>query len=134
MPKGIVCLLSALQFHGLTVQTPSAVSMAIERTAWKPRIAYPPIRIVRFGGKALTMGIQEHTIEGVTVRIYDPAKTAVDCFRYRNKVGVDVAIEGLRECLKRRICHPDDIWRYAKASRTWTVMRPYLETLTSDGA
>ena len=134
VPKGVICLISALQFHGLTVQTPSAVWMAIERSARKPNVNYPPLRVVRFGGAAYSMGIVQKEIERVAVQIYDPAKSVVDCFRYRNKIGLDVAIEALREGLRERYCEPDDLWRYAKATRAWTVMRPYLETMLADGA
>jgi predicted transcriptional regulator of viral defense system len=134
VPKGVICLISALQFHELTVQTPSAVWMAIDRLARKPRIDYPPVRFVRFGALALTTGIEEHRIEGVTVRIFDPAKTIVDCFRYRSKIGLDVALEGMREALKRRRCKPDDIRRYAVTGRAWSIVRPYLEATTADGA
>ena len=109
VPKGIICLVSALQFHGLTLQMPSSVWMAIERTAWRPRIEYPPIRFVRFTGSALSDGIKRHRIEGVEVTITDPARTIVDCFRYRAKVGIDVAMEGLRQ----RKATSDQLWRYA---------------------
>ncbi len=134
VPKGVICLLSALQFHGLTLQVPSIVWMAIGRTARKPKIAYPPIRFVRFGDAALGAGADEHRIEGVSVRIFDPAKTVVDCFRYRNKVGLDVALEAMREALRHRRCRPDDIRRYAVALRAWSIIRPYLEAMTADGA
>ncbi len=89
VPKGVICLVSALQFHGLTLQMPSSVWMAIERTAWRPRIDYPPIRFVRFTVSALSEGIKRHRIEGVEVAITDPARTIIDCFRYRAKVGID---------------------------------------------
>ncbi|MBM3734130.1 MAG: transcriptional regulator [Acidimicrobiia bacterium] len=134
VPQGVVCLISALQFHGLTVQTPSAVWVAIDRTARKPRISYPPIRFVRFGGRARTLGVAEHRIEGVSVRIFDAAKTVVDCFRYRHKIGLDVALEGMREALRQRRCKPDDIRRYAVACRAWSVVRPYLEAMAADAA
>jgi len=134
VPKGIVCLLSATQYHRLSVHAPSAVWLAIERTARKPRIDYPSLRIVRFSGAAFTMGVEEHEIEGVQVRIYDPAKTVVDCFRYRNKIGLDVALEALREGLRQRRCKPDDLYRYAQATRTWAVLRPYAEAVLADGA
>jgi len=133
VPKGIVCLTSALQFHELTLQMPSAVWMAIERTAWRPKIDYPRIRFVRFAGPALTDGIGRHRIEGVEVAITDPARTIVDCFRYRAKVGLDVAMEGLREGLRRRRCTPDELWRYARTARVWSIMRPYVEAMASDG-
>lgn len=132
VPKGVICLISALQFHRLTVQLPPFVWMAIDRTTRKPKVASPQIRFVRFGGKALTMGIEAHVIEGVGVRIYDPAKTVVDCFRYRNKIGLDVALEGLGEAIRQRRARPEDVVRYAKACRAWTVIRPYLEAVVSD--
>jgi predicted transcriptional regulator of viral defense system len=134
VPKGIVCLTSALQYHELTLQMPAAVWMAIERTAWRPKIDYPPIRFVRFTGDALTAGVVRHPIEGVEVPITDPARTIVDCFRYRAKVGLDVAMEGLRESLRRRRCTPDEIWSYARKARVWSVMRPYVEAMVSDAA
>jgi predicted transcriptional regulator of viral defense system len=133
VPKGVVCLTSALQFHGLTLQMPSAVWMAIERTAWRPRIDYPPIRFVRFTGSALSEGIKRHRIEGVEVAITDPARTIVDCFRYRAKVGIDVAMEGLREGLRQRKATSDQLWRYATKARIWSTMKPYVEATAADG-
>jgi hypothetical protein len=134
VPKGVVCLTSALQYHELTLQMPSAVWMAIDRAAWRPKIDYPPIRFVRFTGSALTDGVERHRIENVDVPITDPAKTIVDCFRYRSKIGLDVAMEGLREGLRRRRCKPDQLWRYARKARVWSVMRPYVEAMVSDAA
>ncbi|RWN51506.1 MAG: transcriptional regulator [Mesorhizobium sp.] len=134
VPKGVVCLTSALQYHELTLQMPSAVWMAIDRTAWRPKIDYPPIRFVRFTGWALTEGVERHRIENVDVPITDPARTIVDCFRYRTKVGLDVAMEGLREGLRRRRCTPDQLWQYARRARVWSVMRPYVEAMVSDAA
>jgi predicted transcriptional regulator of viral defense system len=134
VPKGIACLISALQFHGLTLQMPSAVWMAIERTAWKPNISYPPIRFVRFSGWAMTEGVERYPIQSGRVRLTDPARTIVDCFRYRNKIGIDVAMEGLREGIRQRKCTPDQLWQYAKKARVWTVMRPYVETVVADAA
>ena len=134
VPKGIVCLTSALQYHELTLQMPAAVWMAIERTAWRPRIDYPRIRFVRFTGDSLTDGIVRYRIEGVEVPITDPARSIVDCFRYRAKVGVDVAMEGLREGLRRQRCTPDELWRLARQARVWSVMRPYVEAMVADGA
>lgn len=127
VPKGIVCLISALQLHQLTLQMPAAVWMAIERTAWKPKISYPPIRFVRFSGWAMREGIVRHPFQFGQVPITNPARTIVDCFRYRNKIGIDVAMEGLREGIQRRKCTPDQLWRYAKKARVWTIMRPYVE-------
>ena len=134
VPKGIVCLISALQFHGLTLQMPSTVWMAIERTAWKPNISYPPLRFVRFSGWAMTEGVERYPIESAKVRLTNPPRTIVDCFRYRNKIGIDVAMEGLRQGIRQRKCTPDQLWRYAKKARVWTVMRPYVETVVADAA
>lgn len=133
VPKGVICLLSALQFHELTLRMPSAVWMAIDRTTWRPTLAYPLIRFVRFGGPTLTEGVECHLIENIEVPVYNPAKTIVDCFRYRNKIGLDLALEGLREGLRRRCCTPDQLWRYAQIARVWSVMRPYVEALVADG-
>lgn len=133
VPKGIICLTSALQFHELTLQMPSTIWMAIDRTAWRPKVAYPRIRFVRFSGPSLTDGVERHRIEGVDVPVTNPARTIVDCFRYRNKVGIDVAMEGLREGLRRRKATPDQLWTYAKATRSWSVMKPYVEALVADG-
>ena len=134
VPKGAVCLTSALQFHELTLQMPSAVWIAIDRTGWKPRVDYPPIRFVRFSGRALTEGIERHRIEGVEVKIFGPAKTIVDCFRYRNKIGLDIAVGGLKEGLRRRRVTPDQLWHFAQQGRVWSVMRPYVEAIVADGA
>ncbi|NEJ20683.1 transcriptional regulator [Rhizobium leguminosarum] len=134
VPKGVVCLTSALQYHELTLQMPSAVWMAIDRTAWRPKIDYPLIKFVRFKGSALTEGVERHRIEGVEVPITNPARSIVDCFRYRAKVGLDVAMEGLREGLRRRKTTSDDLWTYAKEARIWSIMRPYVEATVADGA
>ncbi|MCE0522886.1 MAG: type IV toxin-antitoxin system AbiEi family antitoxin domain-containing protein [Methylacidiphilales bacterium] len=134
VPKGVVCLTSALQYHELTLQMPSAVWMAIDRAAWRPKIDYPPIRFVRFTGPALIEGVERHRIESVEVPITDPARTIVDCFRYRTKVGLDVAMEGLREGLRRRRCKPDQLWAYARKARVWSIMRPYVEAMAADAA
>ncbi|NNU40941.1 transcriptional regulator [Rhizobium sophorae] len=134
VPKGVVCLTSALQYHELTLQMPSAVWMAIDRTAWRPKIDYPPIKFVRFKGSALIEGVERHRIEGVEVTITNPARSIVDCFRYRAKVGLDVAMEGLREGLRRRKTTSDDLWTYAKEARIWSIMRPYVEATVADGA
>jgi len=131
VPKGVVCLLSALRFHELTTQNPCDIWLAIGEKAWRPRIQYPPLRIVHFSQATLGAGIEEHRIEGVTVRVYSPAKTVTDCFKYRNKIGLDVAIEALRECWRSRRCTMDDLWHYAGLCRVRNVMRPYLESLAA---
>ena len=131
VPKGVVCLLSALRFHELTTQGPFEVWLAIGEKAWRPRIEYPPLRILRFSRPTLDAGLVEHQVEGVTVQVFTPAKTVADCFKYRNKIGLDVAIEALRECLRSRRCSVDDIWHYAGICRVRNVMRPYLESLVT---
>lgn len=129
VPHGIVCLLSALQFHDLTTQAPFEIWLALDPKARRSKAADLPLRIVRFSGNALTEGIEEHVVEGVAVRVYNPAKTVADCFKYRNKVGLDVALEALRETWRSRRCTMDDLWHYATVCRVTNVMRPYLEAL-----
>ena len=129
VPKGIVCLLSALRFHGLTTQAPFEVWLAIENKATRPKLDYPPLRVVRFSGAAFTEGVEAHIVDGVTVRVTGVAKTVADCFKYRNKIGLDVALEALRAAWHEKRMTSDDIWRYAKACRVANVMRPYLESL-----
>lgn len=131
VPKGVICLLSALRFHNLTTQAPFEVWLAIGEKAWRPRLAYPPLRIARFSQNALSAGVEEHPIEGVTVQVYSPAKTVADCFKYRNKIGLDVAIEALRDCRRARRCTMDELWHYADICRVRNVMRPYLEALAT---
>jgi len=130
VPRGVICLLSALQFHDLTTQSPFEVWLAIDTKARLPRVDSPPLRVMRFSGVALTFGVEEHQIEGVTVWVYSPAKTVADCFKYRNKVGIEVAIEALRDCLKRRKATFDQLWVAAKHCRMTNVMRPYLEAMS----
>ena len=130
VPKGVVCLLSALRFHGLTTQAPFEVWLAIENKAIAPKLDYPSLRIVRFSGAALTEGIEEHLVDGVAVRVTGVAKTVADCFKYRNKIGLDVALEALREAWREKRMTSDDLWQYAKVCRVANVMRPYMESLT----
>lgn len=127
VPQGVICLLSALRFHGLTTQAPFEVWMAIAGKAWRPKADYPPLRVFHFSESALNFGVEVHQIEGVPVRIFSPSKTVVDCFKYRNKIGLDVAVESLRDCRRQRKCKNDELWRYAKVCRVSNVMRPYLE-------
>ncbi len=129
VPHGIVCLLSALRFHSLTTQSPAEVWVAIGVKARRPKDDSLPLRTVRFSGQSLESGVEEHSVEGVVVRVYGPAKTVVDCFRYRNKIGIDVALEALRACWNERRCTMDELWRYARLCRMANVMRPYLESL-----
>jgi predicted transcriptional regulator of viral defense system len=129
VPKGIVCLLSALRYHELTTQAPLEVWMAIPEKAWQPRVDHPPIRTVRVSSKALEYGVEEHVVERVSVRIYSPAKTVADCFKFRNRIGLDVALEALRDAWAKRVVTMDDLWRAADATRMKNVMRPYLESV-----
>jgi predicted transcriptional regulator of viral defense system len=128
--NGVVCLLSALRLHGLTTQSPFEVWMAIDRKARLPMFDTLKIRLVRYSGEALTSGVEVRKIERVPVRVYCVAKTVVDCFKYRNKIGLDVALEALRDCRKKRACTMDELWRYAKICRVSNVMRPYLEAIS----
>jgi predicted transcriptional regulator of viral defense system len=130
-PDGVVCLLSALRFHELTTQAPFEVWLAIPAAARTPKSNSLPLRIVRFSGNALTEGVEEHLVEGVPVRVYSPAKTVADCFKFRNKIGLDVALEALRETWRARRATMDELWRYAEVCRVGKVMRPYLESLIS---
>lgn len=131
VPHGVVCLLSALQYHGIGTQLPSQVWIAIDRRARRPALRYPPLRIVRYTGAALTQGVERHTVEGREVRVYCVPKTIADCFKYRNKIGLDVALEALREGWRKRRFTMDEIDRYASVCRVQRVMRPYLETLAA---
>ena len=134
VPRGVVCLISALQFHELTLQMPSRIWVAIGTKARKPKFEHPATRVVRFGSRALSLGVEMHRIDGVVVPIYDPAKTVVDCFRFRRHVGLDVALEGLHSVMRSEKAKPAEIVRYARETRIWSVLRPYLETLVADGA
>ena len=128
-PAGVVCLLSALRFHGLTTQIPHEVWLALPPKAWAPKSSSPRLRVVRFSGRALTDLVQEHVIEGAAVRVYTPAKTVADCFKFRNAVGLDVAIESLRDCWRGRRATMDELWAAAGVCRMTNVMRPYIESL-----
>jgi predicted transcriptional regulator of viral defense system len=130
VPNGIVCLLSALQFHNLTTAAPHMVWMAVERTSKTPKIDWPPMKIMKFSGQSFDAGIEEAIADGVRIRVYNPAKTVADCFKYRNKVGLDVALEALRDCKRQKKCSNDKIWHYAEIDRVSNIMRPYLEAIT----
>lgn len=130
VPQGTVCLLSALRFHGLTTQQPHETWLALDGKARSPKADSLALRIVRFTGSALSEGREEHVIEGVPVKIYNPAKTVADCFKFRNKIGLDVALEALRETWRARRCGMSELMRYARVCRVANVMRPYLESLT----
>jgi predicted transcriptional regulator of viral defense system len=129
LPKATVCLLSALVFQGITAQILSEVWVALPRGSRTPRLDNRKLRLVRFDGPALTEGRAEHRIEGVLVMIYSPAKTVADCFKFRNQIGLDVALEGLRECVRQRKATIAEIRRFAEICRVARVIQPYLESL-----
>lgn len=131
VPGGVICLLSALRFHDLTTQNPWEIWMAIEGKAWRPPRGNPPIRIVHASGAAFREGTEKHRVGGVPVRVYGVAKTVTDCFKYRNKVGLDVALEALREAWRARRFTMEEIGRFARICRVEKVMRPYLEALVA---
>jgi len=131
VPDGVVCLLSALSIHGLTTQSPFEVWLAIDPKARRPQFHDLPLRIARFSGDALTDGVEYHKIDGVKVPVYSPAKTVADCFKYRNKIGLDIAIEALKDGWDGKRFKMDELWRYARICRVQNVMQPYLEAVTS---
>jgi predicted transcriptional regulator of viral defense system len=131
IPKGVICLLSALSFHGFTTQNPFEVWMAIDFKARKPKNTGTPVRFVRFSGQALEAGITKHQVYDIEVKVYSSAKTVADCFKYRNKIGLDVALEALREGWREKRFTMDELWKYAKICRVTNIIRPYLESLTS---
>jgi len=133
VPKGVICLVSALAFHGITDQMPRRVWIAIGPKDWKPRIDYPPLRIVRFADKFLRDGVETHDIEGVPVPIFGVAKTIADVFRHRRSVGIDIAVPALKEALRRRKTTPSEISACAMRGGVWNALRPYLEAFTADG-
>lgn len=131
VPQGVITLISALQFHRIGTQLASRVWMALDRRARHPALKYPPLRVVRYTGEALSAGIETHRIEGQAVRVYNPAKTVADCFKYRNKIGLDVAMEALREGWRMRSFKLDELERYARICRVQRVMRPYIEAMVA---
>lgn len=129
VPSGVICLLTALRFHGLTTQSPAEVWIALPEKARKPRLDYPRLRVTRFSGPALIEGVEIHRIEGVEVRVYSAAKTVADCFKYRNKVGIDVAVEALRDFSRRHRGGATELARFARICRVTRVMQPYLDAI-----
>jgi predicted transcriptional regulator of viral defense system len=127
LPNGVVCLISALAFHGLTTQIPHAVDIALARGASTPRIDYPPVSVHWFSGAAFTSGIETPIVDGQTIRIYSPEKTIADVFKYRNKVGMDVALDSLKSWRARRHPPEERLIEHARICRVERVMRPYVE-------
>lgn len=131
VPKGVVCLTSALAFHGLTDRIPARVWLAIGPKDWQPRRTYPPMRFAHYSAEQLKSGVERHRIDGVSVPIFSVSKTIADLFRYRRTVGLDVAIEGLQEAIRQHKATPGEIARYAADAGVWKVMEPYVSALTS---
>jgi predicted transcriptional regulator of viral defense system len=130
-PKALVCLVSALSFHGLTAQAPHEVWIAIGNKDRIPTMTYPPLRVVRFGGESLTEGVASHMMDGVAVKVTNVAKTIADCFKFRNKIGLDIALEALKEAVQSKRVTMDELWHYSQLCRVHKVMRPYLEGLAA---
>jgi predicted transcriptional regulator of viral defense system len=130
-PQVQVCLLSALAFHGMTTQAPFEVWVAVGNKARAPQPDYPPLRIVRFSGASLSEGVEVHDIEGIAVHVTNVAKTIADCFKYRNKIGLDVALEALKEAWHAKRVTMDELWHFGQICRVHNVMRPYLEGLSA---
>lgn len=131
VPHGVVCLLSALSFHEIGTQLPSQVWLAIDRRARRPALRFPPLCVFKLSGNALSEGIEIHRIEGQAVKIFCVAKTLADLFKFRNKTGLDVALEALREAWRERRFTMDEMDRYARICRVYRVMKPYLEALVA---
>ncbi len=129
IPSGVICLLSALSFHGIGTQNPYQIWIAIDRKSAKPRVINTGVRIIRFSETSIHYGVEKHDILGVTLKVTGPAKTIADCFKYRNKIGLDVAIEALKEGLRDRRFTTDDLYRAALVCRIWNVIKPYAEAL-----
>ena len=128
IPQGVICLISALAFHELTTQIPHEVHVAISRSARRPRLAFPPLRVYRFSSAAFEAGVDKHVMDGISIRVYSPEKTLADCFKYRSKIGMDVVLEALR-AYRRRQPQFQRVLKYAKICRVDRLMRPYLEAL-----
>ena len=129
VPNAVFCLLTALQIHELTTQLPRQIWIAMPQGSHTPKIDYPPVKMVQFSGEAFSEGIKVIKTDQVGLRVYCVAKTVADCFKHRNQIGLDVAIEALKDALSQKKTSANDLWRYAKICRVANVMRPYLETL-----
>lgn len=129
VPQAVFCLLTALQFHELTTQLPRQIWIAMPRGSHAPRIDYPPVKMVQFSGSAYLEGVEIHVRDQVKLPVYSIAKTIADCFKHRNKIGLDVALEALKDARAQQKVSIDDLWHYAKICRVANVMRPYLEAV-----
>jgi len=131
VPRGVICLVSALRVHDIGTRAPHAVWLAIPHHMLSPRLSQPALRVIRMSGPSLSEGIDRLTVDGVEVLVFNAAKTVTDCFKFRNKIGLDVALEALREGWSKRKVTMDDLWRYAGINRVANVMRPYLESIAA---
>lgn len=129
VPHGVLCLSSALRFHELTTENPFEVWIALERGTWTPKMKYPPIRVVHLSKAPFEFGIDKRSVAGGKLRVYSPAKTVADCFKFRSRIGTETAIEALRSCIREKKASVEDLWRAAKICRVSNVMRPYMESL-----
>lgn len=129
MPQAVVCLLSALQFHGLTTQLPRQIWIALPRGSSSSKASYPPVKVIQYSGESYTEGIEVHQCDQVAIKVYCIAKTIADCFKHRNKIGLDVALEALRDARSTKKVTTEELWRYAKICRVSNVLRPYLEAI-----
>lgn len=130
VPSGVLCLSSALRYHELTTENPSQIWLAIERGTWTPKIDFPPVRIMHFSEPAFGFGIEIHPLNGAQFRVYSPAKTVADCFKFRSKVGTETAIQALRATYREKRATMDELWEAAKVCRVSNIIRPYMESLT----
>ncbi len=130
IPSGIICLISAFSYHGITTQNSRKVWIAIERDSWVPTVKNLPVRIFKYSKQTFCEGIEKKKVNGVEVRVYSVARSVADGFKYRNKIGIDIAIEALRDSLNQKKCTRDEVWYYAKICRVQNVIRPYLEATT----
>jgi predicted transcriptional regulator of viral defense system len=131
VPRGVICLVSALRIHDIGTQAPHQIWLAIPHRMLTPRLDKPALRVIRMSGPSLTEGIDRLKVDGVNVPVFNAAKTITDCFKFRNKIGLDVALEALHDGWRRRKVTMDDLWRYAAVNRVLNVMRPYLETIAA---
>ena len=129
VPLGVLCLSSALRFHELTTENPFEAWLAIERGAWSPKLDYPPLRVIHFSEASFKFGIETHSMDGGKLRVYSPAKTVADCFKFRSKIGMETAIQALRSAYREKKATMDQLWSSAKVCRVVNVMRPYMESL-----
>ena len=129
VPNGVICLISALAFHNLTTQIPHKFWIAIKRGSYKPKIDYPPVYIHQFSAKSFTSGVDKHSFDNISIKIYNPEKTIVDCFKFRNKIGMSIVLEALNFYKQRKTFNPAKLTKYAKIARVKNIMKPYIENL-----